>query len=278
MTLRQSQRAGFRAGSRQGPDTLLARIWRRRGSAQGAGARAGSDMRNALGVFLAAVMVMTLVAGCDRLSRHRVMTFFFTGVPSLEEQDRMKQAALEEKKKPKAAKKQNESAKAASAKLERVRSVAVRATRFSHGPYAANECFQCHEVSASGGFRGFGKQEEAAGSLAKAGIVPGKMVAPWTELCTGCHASKSIGEASRAGLWLHGPVSNGYCIVCHAPHASPEPYMLLKKADELCVECHAAGLIFNTAMHEDRSDCTACHNPHAGKDSRLLKAEHQETW
>ncbi len=80
-------------------------------------------------------------------------------------------------------------------KTERARSVAVRATRFSHGPYAANECYQCHEISASGGFRGFGKQEEAAGSLAKAGIVPGKMVAPWNELCVGCHTSKKPEKA-----------------------------------------------------------------------------------
>lgn len=206
------------------------------------------------------------------------MTVFFTGVPSLEEQDRMKQAALEEAKKPKAAKKQNASARAASAKQERVRNIQVRATRFAHGPYAANECYQCHEVSASGGFRGFGKQDQAAGAVARAGIVPGKMVAPWEKLCTGCHASKSAEQAFQAGLWIHGPVSNGYCIVCHAPHASPEQYMLLKKPDELCVECHAAGLIVNQAMHKDRADCTACHNPHVGKDNRLLKAEHGESW
>ena len=181
-------------------------------------------------------------------------------------------------KKPKSAKKQNASARAASVKQERVRNIQVRATRFSHGPYAANECYQCHEISASGGFRGFGKQDQAAGAVAKAGIVPGKMVAPWEKLCTGCHASKSAEQAFQAGLWIHGPVSNGYCIVCHAPHASPEQYMLLKKPDELCVECHTAGLIVNQVMHKGRADCTACHNPHVGKDSRLLKAEHEESW
>jgi predicted CXXCH cytochrome family protein len=31
-------------------------------------------------------------------------------------------------------------------------------------------------------------------------------------------------------------------------------------------------------MHKDRADCTACHNPHVGKDSRLLKVELEESW
>jgi hypothetical protein len=163
MTHSQSQRTRFRDGSRPNPVTFQAEKRLGTGSAQAAGAGAGSGRRNALGVFLAAAMVLTLLAGCDRLSRHKVMTFFFTGVPSLEEQDRMKQAALEEKKKPKEARKSTTVPQATAGKRERTRSVAVRATRFSHGPYAANECFQCHEVSASGGFRGFGKQEEAAG-------------------------------------------------------------------------------------------------------------------
>jgi len=228
-----------------------------------------------LAPVLTAALVLTALAGCDRLSRHKVLTIFFTGVPSLEEQDRQQAAALEEAKKPKPA---TAGAKTASAKSQKSRGVAVQSTSFSHGPYAANECYQCHEVSASGGYRGFGKQEAAADSLAKPGIVPGKMVAPPAALCVGCHASKKPARASQAGLWVHGPVSAGYCAVCHAPHASPEQFMLLKKPDELCVECHAQALIFNKATHQDRTDCSACHNPHVGRDSRLLKAELQESW
>lgn len=238
-------------------------------------ARAGARGGKALAPILAAALVLTALAGCDRVSRHKVLTVFFTGVPSLEEQDRQQAAALEEAKKPKLA---TAGAKTVSAKSQKSRGVAVKSTRFSHGPFAANECYQCHEVSASGGFRGFGKQEAAAGSLAKAGIVPGKMVAPPAALCVGCHASKKPERAYQAGLWVHGPVSAGYCTVCHAPHAAPEQYMLLKKPDELCVECHAQALIFYKAMHQDRTDCSACHNPHVGRDSRLLKAELQESW
>jgi len=275
MSPKWQKRALFLAEPGWDRNTIRAQSGSRSGTLRAVRARAAAGMRQALLPFLAAALVLSAMAGCDRLTRHKVTTFFFTGVPSLEEQDRQQEAALEEAKKPKLEK---AGAKTASARPQKTRSVVVKATRFSHGPFAANECYQCHEVSASGGFRGFGKQEAAADSLAKAGIVPGKMIASPAELCVGCHASKKPERAYQAGLWVHGPVSAGYCTVCHAPHASPEQYMLLKKPDELCVECHAAGLIFNQAMHQDRRDCTACHNPHVGGDGRLLKAEHQESW
>lgn len=203
---------------------------------------------------------LLLLTGCNTVTGHKVLTFFFTGVPPLGEKEKQ-----EEPEKPSVA-------------ATKARAVVVKAQLYSHGPYAANECYRCHEVSASGGFRGFGKKEEAAGALAKPGIVPGKMVAPLLELCSGCHDTKSPLRAASRGLWVHGPVSAGYCVVCHAPHAGPEPYLLLKKADDLCVECHAAGLITNQAVHKDKHECTACHNPHLGKDSRLLKADFREAW
>jgi predicted CXXCH cytochrome family protein len=217
-------------------------------------------VRRALILMLVGGLAITFVAGCTPVARYKVLTFFFTGVPPMGEEEK------------------EEEFKPVVAKVVKKQSVLVKATRFTHGPYAANECYQCHEVSGSGGFRGFGKKEEAAGSIAKAGIVPGKMVAPMGELCGGCHDSKSPAKAEKAGLWVHGPVSTGYCVFCHGPHAGPEPYMLLKPADALCVECHAAGLVFSPAVHKDRKDCTACHNPHLGKDSRLLKADYRELW
>jgi len=221
---------------------------------------------------LSCLFVFTL-PGCDRLSRHKVLTFFFTGVPSLEEQDKMKAERLEGTQKPKP----DDTTQVAAARAPS-RSTALGSSRFSHGPYAANTCYECHEVSASGGLRGFGKKEEAAGSVAQAGVVPGKMVAPMAELCVGCHDSKSPAKAFEAGLWVHGPVGNGYCILCHGPHNGPEPYLLLKQADALCADCHTPEMIHAQDMHRNRSDCTSCHNAHVGRDRRLLKAEHQELW
>ena len=275
MSSKWQRRALFLVEPGWDPNGIRPQSGSRFGTLQAMRAPAAARMRKTFFHFLAAALLLALFSGCDRLSRHKVITFFFTGVPSLEEQDRQQEAALEEAKNPKLA---TAGAKTASSSPQKKRSVAVKATRYAHGPYAANECYQCHEVSASGGFRGFGKQEAAADSLAKAGIVPGKMIAPPAELCVGCHASKKPERAYQAGLWVHGPVSAGYCTVCHTPHASPEQYLLLAKPDELCVECHAQTLIFNKAMHQDRTDCSACHNPHVGRDSRLLKAELQESW
>lgn len=233
--------------------------------------RLGRLLQKSLILLVSAGLMVAFVSGCDRLSRHKVLTIFFTGVPSIEEQDRVRAEAREAAKHP-------EKVAVQQAEPKKKRAMVVKPTRFSHGPYAANKCYLCHEVSASGGFRGFGKKEEAAGALAGAGIVPGKMVAPLHELCSGCHVSKSPAKARQAGLWVHGPVSTGFCTLCHGPHAGPERYMLLKAADALCVECHGAGQIFSRAAHQDRRDCTACHNAHVGKDSHLLKADYLELW
>lgn len=222
----------------------------------------GRRVSRAFLFLLAAGLVSVFMTGCNPVTRYKVLTFFFTGVPPLGQEEKPEEEAK---------------AKAVAA-TSKQRAVVVKATLYSHGPYAANECFRCHEVSASGGFRGFGKKEEAAGSLAKPGIVPGKMAAPLAELCIGCHDTKSPLKATSKGLWVHGPVSSGYCVLCHEPHAGQEPYMLLKKADELCVECHARGMVFNQIAHKEKRDCITCHNPHLGKDNRLLKADYRETW
>jgi predicted CXXCH cytochrome family protein len=211
--------------------------------------------------LLAGCLIAVWMTGCAPVARYRVQTFFFTGVPPMGQEE-----------------KEEEQAKQLVVKVVMKRSVVVSATRFTHGPYALNACYLCHETSESGGFRGFGQKKEAAGSLAKAGAVSGKLVAPMGELCASCHDNKSPAKAHAAGLWVHGPVSTGYCVLCHGPHAGSEQHMLPKNADALCQECHAEGLVFNRAAHKDRNDCSACHNAHLGKDSRLLKADYKEAW
>ena len=215
---------------------------------------------------LAAIMAIAVGTGCDRYARHKALTFFFTGVPPLDEGEKASEKDREAEKKAEEERKQPK------------RRPVIKASRFSHGPYALGACYLCHETSETGGFRGLGKKAEAAGSIAKAGIVPGKLVAPLRELCAGCHATKSPEKALREGLWVHGPAIAGYCTVCHGPHAAPQPYLLLKKANESCLGCHAGGFIFSKALHEGKGDCLSCHNAHFGRNSRLLTAEYRETW
>ncbi|MDP1648132.1 MAG: cytochrome c3 family protein [Rubrivivax sp.] len=197
------------------------------------------------------------------MARHDVLTFFFTGVPPLGEEEHAAQPVAQVAPK---------LAGQPAARTVRV----VQATRYGHGPYAANLCFACHQVSGSGGFRGFGKQDEAKGAIAQAGQVSGKLLAPMGELCSGCHTSQSPAKAQAAGLWVHGPVSTGYCVLCHAPHAAPEPFLLQKASDALCAECHTPAQLVSRAAHEGRTDCVSCHSAHMGKDSRMLKAEYRE--
>lgn len=221
-------------------------------------------------VILAGTGLMALTA-CTPVDRHKVLTFFFTGVPPLGQED--KEAEEERRQREEAGK--GELLRLVQAQVNKQRR-AVPAGRFVHGIYAANLCNLCHETSASGGFRGFGKKEGA--QTAAAGAVSGKLVAPVSKLCTGCHGGKSVQAAEAAGLWVHGPVSTGYCLLCHAPHAGPERYHLLKKPEVLCMDCHAGGRIFREDLHRDARDCLQCHNAHMGRDSRLLRTEYREAW
>jgi predicted CXXCH cytochrome family protein len=217
--------------------------------------------RKAIILLLAGGLAMTFIVGCSPAARHKVLTVFFTGVPPLGSEES-----------------EEVPTKPAVTHVVKKRGIVVMSTRFSHGPYAANACYLCHETSASGGLRGFGKIQEAKSSFAKAGEVSGKLVEPLGELCSMCHESKDPAKAYDAGLWVHGPVSTGNCVLCHAPHSGPEQYMLEKTADALCVDCHEEGTIFNQSEHKDRYDCMSCHNAHLGKDSRLLKADYREPW
>jgi len=200
--------------------------------------------------------------GCDRYARHKVLTFFFTGVPPLGEK-----RATEKKEAP-----------GPKPEIRRAKNPVIRAVRFFHGPYTGGLCYRCHEVSESGGFRSLGKQEGAKGSFAKGGGIPGKLLAHPKKLCGSCHADRFPEKLSAAGVWVHGPVAAGSCLRCHGPHSAPEISLLLKKPDALCLECHGKTFDPGVPEHSEKKDCLSCHNPHFGRDRLLLKADLAEAW
>ena len=212
----------------------------------------------ALIFLLAAGLGLATAPGCDRYARHAVLTFFFTGVPPLGEEKKPAQKSV----------------KAVEAAKERKMRVTFKATVFSHGPFASGECDQCHETSETAGFRGMGTNETAPET--KKASVTGRLVSPLQELCSTCHTSKSAKHAHKEGLRMHGPVGSGNCTFCHSPHSSPQQYALLKKPDELCVQCHPERLLFNRKAHIGYRDCLSCHNAHLGKSSLLLKNDYHE--
>lgn len=101
-----------------------------------------------------------------------------------------------------------------------------------------------------------------------------------TNACEECHVNRSAGYAQKNNLWLHAPVQRDNCPICHIPHFSKEKstikYRLRQKPENLCVICHSEGLIRMTESHRKTRKCLECHNPHLGKDKRLLLKDYKE--
>jgi len=204
---------------------------------------------------------LSFTAGCDKYGRYKVLTFFFTGVPHPDSEEIIAK----------------EESHLSPEEILKRRKEDITVTAVAHGPYAAQQCYQCHSTASSASFRFFsGSQNKSSGSPAAQNI-SSRLVLPIKELCIDCHTGKSVSAAFNRGLWVHGPVSEGMCVTCHGPHASPYPYMLLKGSSrEMCSSCHTSGFIMATDDHMKDEECTSCHNPHVGKTRFLLKKDFDE--
>jgi predicted CXXCH cytochrome family protein len=105
-------------------------------------------------------------------------------------------------------------------------------------------------------------------------------------LCLGCHnqLAAAIGNAQ----YVHGAIDEpASCSHCHDGHGTDSPRLLLQGQREECLSCHdralqtaqgeelknmAALLAENPDQHGPvrDGDCSACHDPHAGNNFRLL--------
>jgi predicted CXXCH cytochrome family protein len=208
-------------------------------------------------VFLCFIIlgpILFLFSGCDKYTRYKVSTFFFTGVPHPD--------GIIEYLPQKAAKGSNMKE---GKKEETSRSV--------HGPYAAERCYLCHEISSA---RRFGKVEDT--KRFDKGL-PGKLLSPVNTLCIECHTSKTMESAFSKNLWIHGPVSSGMCTICHDPHETQYRYLLRQgNSDQMCAMCHASEFIVPSEDHLAGEECTKCHNAHLGKNRFLLKKEFTEKY
>jgi predicted CXXCH cytochrome family protein len=199
-------------------------------------------------------VLITAVAGCDRHTKHKVLNFFFTGVPSLEEEEK---AALEKDKTPQLEEKD-----------------APLPTLYSHPLTASRQCNLCHQTTAN--FNMFGGGSTRAASFRRGVVTPGPLVRPRNELCIRCHKDKSAAETLAQGLWLHPTSAKGDCYACHDPHQSTNPYMLLETPRQICIPCHTDPKVMELAAHKQPGECLTCHNPHLGKNRLLLKKEYKE--
>lgn len=184
-----------------------------------------------------AAWLVLLLAACSPVTRHQVLTFFFTGVPPLEGE---------------AAPEQPEAAPEPAAPA-RMGLPFRRAPEFwVHGPYGARACDACHATGQPG--------------------VPPVAGIPSGELCARCHTTFVAALRPGGERWIHGPVASGECIACHDPHRSPNRYMLRAAPEALCARCHQPSDVAANPAHEQADGvCLNCHDPHGG-DTRAVLA------
>jgi len=199
----------------------------------------------------------TSISGCSKETKHKVLTFFFTGVPPLGEES----------------KEELENDKSTQAPKQTPTIVKV----YTHPVTAANLCSECHQTIAN--FTVFGRGTRTT-SFQKGAISPGPLVVDSKELCVKCHKDKSASEALAAGLWMHPTSAKGDCYACHDPHQSTHQYILVKEPAEICTPCHKEtemmAKVKDKEAHKLPSNCLSCHNPHLGKNRALLTKDYKE--
>jgi predicted CXXCH cytochrome family protein len=111
-----------------------------------------------------------------------------------------------------------------------------------HGPFAAKMCEGCH----------------VRGSNA--------LVVPIEQLCLNCHTLQIEKK------WIHGPLIAGGCRICHEPHGSGNPYLLVSESERFCFHCHNERDVLKNPVHSDlNAVCTSCHDAHASDNEYLLR-------
>lgn len=193
--------------------------------------------RSSPATFVAAALLLTCAA-CSVERHHRILSFFFDGVP---DPNAPTSAPVPE---PLGA--------------PVVASIAPEPEQHAslHPPVRDRLCHQCHMLP-----------ERTAGAGWQAGLP--ELVAPREELCRRCHAPPE-------GPHVHGPAGAQRCDLCHESHQSPFPHLLrVERQETLCRSCHQGELFLTSAAHEAYAprDCIECHDPHASAIPFLLRAE-----
>jgi predicted CXXCH cytochrome family protein len=100
-----------------------------------------------------------------------------------------------------------------------------------------------------------------------------KLLMEGNDLCFLCHPTRRTqGETSKHP---HVPVSIS-CLLCHNPHGTDHPRMLIQPVPSLCITCHpATGHQILTEWHKPIKEghCTKCHDIHGSDNPRLTRAD-----
>lgn len=135
-----------------------------------------------------------------------------------------------------------------------------------HIPFGSRSCEMCHTKPAADGKPALKKQPEQS--------------------CFVCHSNfRKLGESSI----VHAPFSSGDCTTCHNPHVSKRVALVRKPLGDICWGCHDADTLKDAhpvsrhpTSKEGKADprregkpfdCASCHEPHAGKNPKLMRGE-----
>ncbi|MDD2271070.1 MAG: cytochrome c3 family protein [Desulfuromonadaceae bacterium] len=232
--------------------------------------------------LLLAILSILALSGCSRQTRHQALTFFFTGVPPLEEKQADHTTALDPP--PRSKDESGRSPKSSQKALppgqqETLPVVPAAPQLFSHTVWAIGNCSVCHEGNGRFGFQpgGTAKSSSAQKLFYSGGGMPGNLRLPKDKICTACHTDKTGLRAIKDDLWLHNTTAKGDCLACHDAHQSKQRGVLRRPAEQLCQPCHPANKLAALPMHNGTNKpCLSCHNPHMGKDRHLLIQDYRE--
>ena len=249
--------------------------------------------------MVAIAFTIGMVSACSPVRRQATLEFFFDGVPPYRTPEEL--VRIEEERQIRLAESKQEDSAA--------RSSVQKLSRFTHGPFASDECTTCHDLQQSSGFTQRADGMESAPSSTSDLAEGGRLRMPVDELCVHCHTDYSVDVLEVPDSWVHGPVASGWCIACHQPHSSVNSRLVTYDPPaRLCGTCHVRSSLVDNPKHIPESpdegyppirldaadgaqprkgrnenasagsaiqvvaDCTRCHDPHRGADRRLLHA------
>jgi predicted CXXCH cytochrome family protein len=135
----------------------------------------------------------------------------------------------------------------------------------SHVPAAGWDCLLCHDPSSTPKYQMYADKPADAG------------------MCFACHTDKQ--EETTSKPVVHAPVAGGECRMCHDPHGTSNPSLMVERVNAVCLSCHEeiGSVPHPVANHPvggkplplDPSrelTCAGCHNPHASEYPSLVVA------